>query len=151
MLLKIFENKRLTEPNVTVEYAERTPQVEQVIGYIQYLSRTGSGIPVTFEGEFLAVDPSDVLYIESVDRKTFLYTAAKVYETPRKLYELEGGYSEYMRISKSCIINLQRIRSIRPDFGAKLLATMESGEKIYVSRQYAADLKARLGLGGKQK
>ena len=53
-----------------------------------------------------------------------------------------------MRISKSTVINLNRIKSIRPDFGGKILATMENGEKVSVSRQYANEFKTKLGIGG---
>ena len=53
-----------------------------------------------------------------------------------------------MRISKSCVVNLNRIKSIRPDFGGKIIATMQNGERIFVSRQYASELKLKLGIGG---
>ena len=33
-----------------------------------------------------------MLYIDTVDRGTFLYTAGGVYETRLRLYELEGDY-----------------------------------------------------------
>lgn len=35
------------------------------------------------------LSPSSVLYIESVDKKTFIYCQKEVYETPLRLYELE--------------------------------------------------------------
>ena len=57
---------------------------------------------------------------------------------------------DYMRISKSCIVNLKKIHSLKPDFGGKILATMENNEKLYISRQYVSVLKEKLGLGGKR-
>ena len=36
--------------------------------------------------------------------------------------------TDYIRISKSSIVNLNKIKSIRPDFGGKILATMENNE-----------------------
>jgi len=48
----------------------------------------------------------DIYYIESVDNKTFAYTIHQVYEIKKKLYELENIYNDYLRISKSTIINL---------------------------------------------
>ena len=45
---------------------------------------------------------------------------------------------------RSCIVNFCRIRSIRPEFGGRMLLTMENGEKLYVSRQYAVELKEKL-------
>ena len=76
----------------------------------------------------------------------------EVYELGFKLYEIEERYKlmDYMRISKSCIVNLKKIHSLKPDFGGKILATMENNEKLYISRQYASVLKEKLGLGGKR-
>lgn len=90
------------------------------------------------------------MYFETVDRKTFCYTADGVYEITLKLYEIEEKYenTDYIRISKSSIVNLNKIKSIRPDFGGKILATMENNEKIYISRQYVPVLKRKLGIGG---
>ena len=67
------------------------------------------------------------------------------------LDEIEEKYenTDYIRISKSSIANLDKIKSIRPDFGGKILATMENNEKIYISRQYVPILKKKLGIGGK--
>ena len=68
-----------------------------------------------------------------------------------RLYEIEEKYKniDYIRISKSSIVNLNKIKSIRPDFGGKILATMENKEKIYISRQYVQNFKKKLGIGGK--
>ena len=61
---------------------------------------------------------------------------------------IEYSSADYIRISKSSIANLGKIKSIRPDFGGKILATMENNEKIYISRQYVPLLKKKLGIGG---
>ena len=41
-------------------------------------------------------------------------------------------------------MNFLKIRSIRPDFGGRLTLTMENGEQLSVSRQYAAVLREKL-------
>ena len=91
---------------------------------------------------------NDILYIESVDRKTFLYTEQQIYETDKRLYELEDHLKNrsFFRVSKAVIINLKRTRSIRPEIGARLLLTMDNGERIIVSRQYAGNIKTVLGV-----
>lgn len=94
------------------------------------------------------IELDDILYIESVNRKTFLYTEKQIDETDKRLYELEeylNGKS-FFRASKSIIINLQREKAIRPEIGARLLMTMDNGEKIVVSRQYANNIKITLGV-----
>ena len=82
------------------------------------------------DGKMTLIDPKDIYYFESVDNKTFIYCMKEVYESKLKLYEIEEKYenTDYIRISKSSIVNLNKIKSIRPDFGGKILATMENNE-----------------------
>lgn len=89
---------------------------------------------------------SCVLYFESVDRKLFMYTENNVYETDKRLSQLEQelrGHG-FFRASRTILIQLRRVRSIRPEIGARLLLTMDNGEEIIVSRQYAGAIKKAL-------
>ncbi|MBQ9140693.1 MAG: LytTR family transcriptional regulator [Lachnospiraceae bacterium] len=152
MLLKLIENKHIEATTVTIEYKEKDRQVEMLKGFVEHLDDLQDGVVGSAEGKLFRIRPGNILYLESVERKTFCYTTDKVYELELKLYELEEKYSamDFMRISKSLIVNLQRISSLKPDFGGKILATLENGEKLYISRQYAPVLKKKLGLGGRK-
>ena len=88
----------------------------------------------------------DLYYIESVDGKTFLYTKEQVYETPFRIYELESRLkaNHFLRISKSTLLNLMKIRSIRPALNGRLAAVLPSGEEVIISRSYVKDLKSAL-------
>ena len=99
-------------------------------------------------GQTFLLDFADVLYADTVDKRTFLYTAEGEFETPLRLYELEErlGPHDFFRASKSALVNFGAIRSLRPDLGGRLRLTMRNGEAVYVSRQYAPGLKKRLGL-----
>jgi DNA-binding LytR/AlgR family response regulator len=83
-----------------------------------------------------------------VDRKTFIYGAKKVFETPLRLYELEERLpaDDFFRAGKSCILNFSKIKALRPDFGGRLAVTLENGEKQSVSRQYVPTVKEKLGI-----
>lgn len=100
------------------------------------------------QGELFQIALNDILYIESVDRKTFIYTEQQIYETDKRLYELENHLKNrsFFRASKAVIINLKRTKSIRPEIGARLLLTMDNGEKVIVSRQYSSNIKTALGV-----
>lgn len=52
---------------------------------------------------------SDIYYVETVERKTFIYTEKEIYLSDKKLYELEQMLSEtsMIRISKSCLMNME--------------------------------------------
>ena len=52
----------------------------------------------------------------------------------------------FCRVSKSCLIHLKKIRSLRAEIDRKLRVTMTNGEQIIASRLYADELKKRLGV-----
>ena len=90
----------------------------------------------------------DIFYIETVDSKTFLYLAKDVYESRLKLYELEEIFanSDFLRISKSVIVNLSKIKSLAPELSGRLEAVLHNGETVIISRQYVGELKKYLGI-----
>ena len=89
-----------------------------------------------------------ILYIESVDRNTFVYTKDEFYEIDLRLYEVEQQFVEqgFIRISKTAIINMKKIQSLKADINRKIRVTMINGEQIIVSRNYADELRKRLGV-----
>ncbi|MGE4272716.1 MAG: LytTR family transcriptional regulator DNA-binding domain-containing protein [Desulfitobacterium sp.] len=61
-------------------------------------------------------------------------------------YELESGYEEsrFFRCSKSVIVNLMKVHSIKPALNGRFLAKLANGESVIISRQYVPPLKERL-------
>ncbi len=106
------------------------------------------------DGGIVKLSPKEIYYFESVDNRVFAYCEAQVYEVHQKLYELEALYpnSDFLRISKSVIVNISKIVMVSPMFGSRLEAKLRNGEKTIISRQYVPDLKRKLGImeGGKR-
>jgi len=98
-------------------------------------------------GQSYILDASQILYIDTVDKKTFLYAKKDVYETSMRLYELEQQLSgnDFFRAGKSIIINFNKIISLKSDIDGRIIVVMENKEKLIVSRQYASFIKNKLG------
>ena len=94
------------------------------------------------------IDYTDVFYFEAVDNKVFAYCEKQVYEIRRKLYELESELdgTDFLRISKSTIVDLSKVLHLSAAFNGRLEAKLKNGEKIIISRQYVPVLKEKLGL-----
>ena len=105
-------------------------------------------IAVRREGETILLETDKILYVEAVDRKTFVYTSSDTYESELKLYELEQELvqRDFLRISKQSIVNLRKIKSLKADINRKIRITLANGEQIVVSRMYSDDLRRKLGL-----
>ena len=100
------------------------------------------------DGEWCLINSSDVLYFESVDNHTFLYTEDDVMEVKQRLYELEDILSDkdFIRISKSQIVNINKIRSLKPELNRTILMTMCNGEHLYISRRYVQAMRNMLSI-----
>lgn len=143
---------------ITVEHCE-TPENEVVLRcrevdaeMLWVLSLLRSGLQrlcVWDENrETTLLSPREVVYCESVDERTFVYTGAAVFQTALNLAELEDRYSELglFRAGKSAVVNLHHIRSLKSRPGGRIEVALETGEKLMVSRHYAPLLRERLGL-----
>ena len=120
---------------------------EDIRNAVDILRNNGSSIPVISEGETLMVQTSSIYYIESVDKRTYVYTKDECHETRYRLYELEEILGiNFLRCSKAMIINIKKIRSVRAEVNARLSAEMLNGERLIISRGYVKDLKKKLGV-----
>lgn len=146
-VLKIDINvdEAATDLTISITCKRLTPDIERIIANLRMMNHQ---LTARKDHEVYMLDIAQVLYIESVDRKCFVYTEGEVYESDFRLYELEQQLEEcgFFRVSKSCLIHLQKIQSLRADINRKIRITMSNGEQIMASRQYAEELKKRLGV-----
>ncbi|MPM59417.1 hypothetical protein SDC9_106259 [bioreactor metagenome] len=145
-MLKIIieEPQNGEEEQIIIRCREVGPELLRIISLLKAQEAL-----VAYDGnEIHRIIPSGIYYIEVVENKTFLYGKEKVYESKQKLYELEESLAntEFLRVSKSVILNLSRIKSLSPALSGRFEAFLDNGEKIIISRQYMGDLKKRLGL-----
>ncbi|MCL2363761.1 MAG: LytTR family transcriptional regulator DNA-binding domain-containing protein [Defluviitaleaceae bacterium] len=139
----------IQEGHPALEVVIQCPQADDTVHKIKTLLHSqNQKLPCTLDGATHFIDPMDTLYFESVDKRSYLYTAKAVYETPLRLYEIEALLADalFIRSAKAQIINLAQIQSLCPDFGGRIEAVLTNGEKLIVSRQYAKNLKERLNL-----
>lgn len=145
MKISININENTKETQITIDCRRLTPEIEKIMEMLRMLNQQ---LTVTKEGETYLLDVAKIIYIEAVDRKTFVYTGDDCYESRLKLYEAEERLCEsgFFRAGKSCIVQLRHIKSLKTDVDRKLRLTLENGEQLIVSRQYAEELKRRLGV-----
>ena len=120
---------------------------DEITGAIELLEGGSKGIAVIKDDQVHIIKASAVYYIESVDKKTFVYTKDVCYDCKYRLYELEtmlGGY--FMRCSKSMIINLKKVRNVKSQLSGRIDATLINDETVVISRGYVKEDKRRLGI-----
>lgn len=129
MRIILEEDPAWEEVEVTIRCKEVTPQVA---GLVASLRRFDHRLTGEREGKTYLLEAGELLYIESVEKRTFLYTQDGVFETPLRLYELEERLTpwDFVRVSKAMIVNFGKTQAISPDFAGRLQLTLENGEKV---------------------
>lgn len=145
MKLRIIRDSKFTEPCVTVEYSQETKQVSEIIEMVRLYGNT---IMAELKGSSLNLNLKDIYYFESVDDNSYIYTKNQVYNTSYKLYKIEEMVenSTFVRISKSCIVNITKMESVKPLLNGRFEATMLNGEKLIINRHYVATFKKKFGI-----
>ena len=143
MDVKVKKISRDEEEMVEIGCHEVNESVREIVTFVK--SRQGQ-LSGTLDGRQYEIPVTDVLYIESVDNKTFIYTARQSYESRQKIYEIEEyiRVRKFLRISKSMLLNLMKIKSIEPALNGRFSAVLTNGEEIIISRKYVPELKNTL-------
>ncbi len=120
-----------------------TDDIEEIISFVK--SRQGQ-LSTMQEGQRVEIPLVDIFYAESVDNRLFVYTAKDNYEVRLKLYELEDMLRgrTFIRVQKGMLLNLMKIRSIKPALSGRYTALLKNGEQIVISRKYVFELKNAL-------
>lgn len=134
------------ENEVLVRYSTLSPEVNQIICILKNENRKLIGIS---NDEKVVVDISEILYIESVDGRSYAYTQNDVIKLEYTLLQLEQliGEISFFRCSKSMIINIDKVKSLRSLASNRIDAMMCNGEHVMISRTYASDFRKRLKEG----
>ena len=118
-----------------------------ILSAMDLLENGSGGIQVIKDRNTFFCKLTQIYYIESVDKRTYVYTKGECYESRDRLYELEeklGTY--YVRISKSMIVNLRKVRNVSAEPGGRMVAVLLNEERVIISRSYVKEIKRRLGI-----
>lgn len=145
MKITIQTDASVQETTISITCKEIAPELERLV---EALRLSDKKLSVKINGEVHLIDLKQILYAEVVDRCTFIYTENGVFESALRLYELELMLSEhnFFRVNKSTLLNLNKIESLKSDIDRRIRVTLKNGYQLIISRAYAEDFKARLGV-----
>lgn len=145
MKVTIDKNELHLDPEIIVKCKEIDDVLQDIISYIGIADKNMIG---EVDGEIFFIPLNSILYFESVDKTVYIYTEKQVYKSLARLYILEEQLVEtyFARVSKTTILNLKKLSSVKLAKNAKLEGTLVNKEKILISRQYVPEIKKKLGV-----
>ena len=147
MKIVIQTDSSVQETTLSITCKDITPELERLISVFRLADKK---LSAKKNGEVHLIDLKSVLYVESLERNTFIYTDDDVYESNYRLYELESllGECNFVRVNKSTLLNLNKIKSIKSDIDRRIRVTLENGYQLIISRSYAEEFKSKIYAHG---
>ncbi|TWH56697.1 ABC-type Fe3+-hydroxamate transport system substrate-binding protein [Desulfitobacterium sp. LBE] len=143
MKVTINQNPNIKETEVIINCCCLDKRLKYLVDYIRQFSFSIKG---HIDDKQFYIPLDCVLYIDSVDKKTFFYDEHRVFLCKSSLLELEKMLDNtiFVRISKNCIINLAYLHCVRNADNHRMEAIMSNGERIMVGRAYVERLRSKL-------
>lgn len=145
MRVKIELDENYTEGEVIIRCAGLDAQVQAIQKAVAEIT-AGRQKFVFYKGEteyYLPLD--DILFFETDLGVINAHTVDNVYQVRYKLYELEEILpGHFMRISKSAILNINRIYSITRNVSSCVVQFQNTHKQVFVSRYYLKPLRLKL-------
>lgn len=147
MELKVTRIPKSEAETLEIKCHNVSDEVKEIVSFIK--SRQGV-ISGKKDKNICEIPVLDVFYFEAVDNCSFAYTASDNYEINMRIYELEEmlGKGSFVRVQKGMILNLLKIKSIKPGLNGRYVALLKNKEEVIISRNYVPTLKKTL-KGGK--
>lgn len=131
------------EDELTLRYQKVTPEIERVLKFMNNEQIKLVGLSNNMK---TIIEPNEILYVESVDGKLFVYTQKDVLKldyTLNQMTQILNGIN-FFRCSKSMIINIDKVRYLKSLPSNRIDATMCNGEHVMINRTFASDFRKRL-------
>jgi two-component system LytT family response regulator len=153
-LLKPFDRARFDQTLVRVEEQLATRRAKllapEVVQLLRELSAGGGGdsyisrFPVKSRGEIYFVRAEDVDWIDADGNYVALHAAGRTHLVRETIKSVEARLdpAKFVRVHRSAIINVDRLKKLQPYFHGEYVVTLNDGTTLTSSRSYSDRLRA---------
>jgi two-component system LytT family response regulator len=110
----------------------------------RYLTR----VMIKASGRVVLLKVDEIDFIEADGNYAKLHVGRKAHLLREKMNDLEGQLdpAKFVRIHRSIIVNLDRIKEMHPHFNGDYIVVLEDGRQLRLSRTRREHLEARLSM-----
>ena len=145
MIIKTRIDAEFKEIELHVCNHEANSQVVEVVRDLHEMY--DKGISVTdSRGNRLVLSPREIVSVYAEGQKVMIRGEKELYTVQKKLYELESelGDHHFVRISKSELINIGKIKRMDLSITGTIKLVMKNNYETFVSRRNVSKIKERL-------
>lgn len=138
------------DTTIIINSSKMTEEIQNIINYISNISTTPNQIIANKNNEIYLIDIKDIITFFSKDKFVYLKTNKDIYRTKYKLYEIEQLLEkDFIRISNSCIINMEQIDFFDASIIGTILVKLKDGTTENVSKRNISNIMKILRKRGK--
>jgi DNA-binding LytR/AlgR family response regulator len=134
------------DEEIVIKCSERSEKIKRLEKIIENALGADAEMILTLGDAEYFVPKQDILFFETSDGKVTAHTRERMYYADSTLFQLEGILPNcFMRVSKSCILNVMQISAISHNItGNGEVLFKDTAKKVYVSRGYYKALKEKI-------
>ena len=146
MKVNLFVSKDIEEPHADIHTNELTDNITKALSILE--SDDSNDMLAVKKGSDIALlEFGDVFMLRVEDKQVKVYTENNQYLIKKPLYQVEENLnSDFVRISKTTIVNLRKIERVAPSLKGMMFIQLKNGLKDNISRKYLPDFKNALDL-----
>lgn len=153
MKVDLFISRDIEEPYAEIHSDSLSPNIQKAMDLLENDSidmgdeENNSILAVKKGQDIVLLDFEDIFMIKVEEKQTKVFSKADEYSIKKPLYQIEESLSsDFVRISKSTIVNLRKIKRVAPSFRGMMFIELKNGLKDNISRKYLSDFKKALDL-----
>lgn len=123
---------------------ERQSERKRSVSQKDYLTR----LMIKVSGRVMLLKVGEIDFIEADGNYAKLHVGRKSHLLREKMHDLEGQLdpAKFVRIHRSTIVNVDRIKEMHPHFNGDYIVVLEDGRQLRLSRSRRESLQAKLKL-----
>lgn len=143
-LLKPFDNERFRTAMERAIVRVRSGRSSELSGRLETLlnrlarDRSPDRITLKVDGRHILIDAATIDYIEVSDKVVIVQTAEQTYRVRETLNRIEQRLpsEQFVRIHRSVIVNITRVKEIQPWFQGDYVLILKNGRRLMSGRAY---------------
>ena len=144
MKVDIEISSEVQQPYAIIYTAEVTKEIQDAV---IALENNYHVITASDHDKIVILNPDEIYMARVENEQVVLYGEKRQFLSNKRLYQIAAQLGrDFIQISRSTIVNLRFIDSVRPSFNGLMHISLKNGETDYISRKYLPGFKEYLGL-----
>lgn len=146
MKVNLFVSKDVEEPYAEIHTNELNENITKAMSILEN-DESNELLAVKKDSDIALLEYDDIFMFRVENKQVNVFTKDYDYIIKKPLYQIEENLnSDFVRISKTTIVNLKKIKRVAPSLRGMMFIELKNGLKDNISRKYLPNFKQALHL-----